>query len=204
MKKYKENGRFFYIIFCFVFAGCAHQISFHELDYEIASDRHNAGIVVVISRSTVEEQITIKSFMTGIAHNWNAMPGQMLKQVADIELPQLFQHYEFSYTYKEPSTGDPRLTLQLVVNHYDFSDFQASFSVRAIASGPDNKALFDKVYSEVGISQGGKMFWAGAFGMKSAIRQSSLDALKKIFKALRLDLIKVVTLESSSGIVNTE
>jgi hypothetical protein len=32
------------------------------------------------------------------------------------------------------------------------------------------------------------MFWGGAFGMKSAIRQSSLDAYKKIFAQLRADL----------------
>ncbi len=32
------------------------------------------------------------------------------------------------------------------------------------------------------------MVWAGAFGMKSAVRVSSLDALKKIFKQIRIDL----------------
>lgn len=139
--------------------------------------------------------------MTGIAHNWNAMPGEMLKQVAEIELSQLFQHYEYSDIYKESSEGNPRLTLKLLVNRYNFSGFRASFSVRAIAYGPDKRVLFDKVYSKVGISQGGKMFWAGAFGMKSAIRQSSFDALKQIFKVLRLDLIQALTLRSSSGVI---
>jgi hypothetical protein len=42
------------------------------------------------------------------------------------------------------------------------------------------------------MSQGGKMFWGGAFAMKSAVRQSSFDALKKIFSALRQDLGKVL------------
>lgn len=32
------------------------------------------------------------------------------------------------------------------------------------------------------------MFWGGAFAMKSAIRQSLLDAYKKIFAQLRTDL----------------
>ena len=36
------------------------------------------------------------------------------------------------------------------------------------------------------------MFWAGAFGMKSAIRQSSLDAYKKIFIRLRKDIHDVL------------
>ncbi len=32
------------------------------------------------------------------------------------------------------------------------------------------------------------MFWGGAFAMKSAIRQSSYDAYKKVFADLRQDL----------------
>ena len=48
--------------------------------------------------------------------------------------------------------------------------------------------LMEKTYQEEGEGQGGKMFWGGAFGMKSAVRVSSLDALKKIFNQVRIDL----------------
>ncbi len=48
--------------------------------------------------------------------------------------------------------------------------------------------LFEKTYRAEGVRQGEKMFWAGAFGMKSAVRQSSLDAYKQIFAQLRGDL----------------
>jgi hypothetical protein len=48
--------------------------------------------------------------------------------------------------------------------------------------------LFEKTYAGQGDTQGGKMFWGGAFAMKSAIRQSSLDAYKQIFAKLREDL----------------
>ena len=36
--------------------------------------------------------------------------------------------------------------------------------------------IFDKSYRGEGDTQGGKMFWGGAFAMKSAIRQSSFEA----------------------------
>ena len=36
------------------------------------------------------------------------------------------------------------------------------------------------------------MFWGGAFAMKSAMRQSSFDAYKKVFAELRSDLLKVL------------
>lgn len=48
--------------------------------------------------------------------------------------------------------------------------------------------ISDKSYTKEGIRQGGKMFWGGAFAMKSAIRQSSFDAYKKVFENLRNDL----------------
>ena len=44
----------------------------------------------------------------------------------------------------------------------------------------------------VGEMEGAKMFWGGAFAMKSAIRQSSYDAYKKVFEQLRRDLVELI------------
>lgn len=189
----KNQSAIFLFVYFVMLSGCTHLISFDNVNYSILKEQKDAGVIVVIDQFTLGKRVNIKSFMTGIAHNWNAMPGQMLKQVADIELPQLFKHYELSQEYGEPKKGRSRLTLVMTIPRYDFSNFQASFTVRAIAYGHDKKVLFDKEYLEVGISQGGKMFWGGAFAMKSAIRQSSLDALKKIFISLRSDLMTVLT-----------
>jgi hypothetical protein len=61
-------------------------------------------------------------------------------------------------------------------------------AVRAVAYRPRHVLAFDKTYREEGDTQGGKMFWGGPFAMKSAIRQSSFDAYKKVFTKLRGDL----------------
>ncbi len=182
-------ARYFLILFFIVTSGCAHKISFHEIDYSIGTQEHDAGLTVVMDRHTLNKEVSIKSFMTGIAHSWDAQPGQMVKQVADIELPQMFKDYRFSEVYPE---APPHITLEITIPKYEFASFRATFILRAKAYSADKKVYFDNSYTEVGVSQGAKMFWGGAFAMKSAIRQSSFGALKNIFASLRRDLAKVL------------
>lgn len=169
-------------------AGCAHQVSFQDVGYSTGAQRTGTGIVVVIDQDTLNRKTSIRSAMTGLAHNWEVEPGQMLKQVADIELPQMFDPYEQVSGDGESRSNGRSLILEMTVPGYDFADFRATITVRAIARAPTGRVLFDKTYTEQGDTQGGKMFWGGAFAMKSAIRQSSLDAYQKIFQALRGDL----------------
>jgi hypothetical protein len=168
--------------------GCAHRIAFHELAYSIPARRHDAAIVCVIDERTLGQVVSIHSFVTGAAHSWDAEPGMMLKQVADVELPQICSSYEAVTDYRDAPAGRRGLALVLEVPGYDFRDFHSIVTVHAIAYGAGRSTLFDRSYTEEGDSQGGKMFWGGAFAMKSAVRQSSLDAYRKIFARLRADL----------------
>jgi hypothetical protein len=168
--------------------GCAHRIAFQRIDYNIGSTQHDASIVVVIDDDTLNKTVSIRSFATGIANRWDAQPGMMLKQIADVEFPQMFRDYRVVGADNDPKRDEAALTLLLTVPQYTFDNFHATVTVRAIASGPDRRQLFDKTYTEQGAGQGGKMFGLGAFGMKSAVRQSSFDAYKKIFTALRSDI----------------
>jgi len=146
-------------------------------------------VVVVIDQATLDQTVEVHSWMTGIAHSWDARPGQMLKQVADVELPQMFSWYELTPAYRPPAAGAARpLALQLTVPSYRFENFHATVSVHAIARGSGEASLFEKTYTKDGDTQGGKMFWGGAFAMKSAILQSSHDAYKKVFADRRQDL----------------
>ena len=95
----KIMSRYFLVFFCIVFSGCAHKISFHEIDYSIEAQEHDAGLTVVMDSHTLNKEVSIRSFMTGMANSWDAQPGQMVKQVADIELPQMFKDYRFSEVY---------------------------------------------------------------------------------------------------------
>lgn len=168
--------------------GCAHQVSFEDASYQTGAKQQAASVVAVIDKATLENTVAIRSFMTGVANSWEVQPGDMLKQVIDIELPQMFANYEFSTTEKQPSGSGPGMILGFKIPNYAFADFHANISVHVVAKDRNGAQLFEKTYEGQGDTQGGKMFWGGAFAMKSAIRQSSLDAYKQIFVKLREDL----------------
>ena len=178
-------------------SGCAHRIAFHDTDtswhYQLGSEKYDAGLVVVVGPATLDQIYSFRSAMAGGAHRWDVQTGEMLAQVADVEFPQMFQHYERTTTYKEPTQGSRRLTLVMDIPDYKFQDFHATVTVRTIAYGPNKLPLFEKNYTMEGVSQGGKVFGAGAFGMMSAVRQSSLDAYKKIFEVMRRDVVQTLS-----------
>lgn len=172
--------------------GCHHDIRFEDIGYSTGGQAHDAGLVATIPPSTLEQVVSIRSFATGIIHSWDARPGEMLRQIADVEFPQMFKYYRMASHYEEPQQGMPRLTAELSVSHYAFSDWHATVVVQARVFRAGRILAFDRSYREEGASQAGKMIGAGAFGMKSAVRQSSFDAYKKVFAKLRDDLAAVL------------
>lgn len=139
-------------------SGCQHQIKFEDIGYTVENQQADNALVAVITPQTIAQRVSIRSFMTGIAHNWEAQPGEMLQQVAEIELPQMFRYYRTAGEYEEPKEGARRMTVELSVPHYAFSDFRTTLVVRAVAYRPGHVLAFDKTYREEGETQGGKMF----------------------------------------------
>ena len=183
-----------FIIVVLIGTGCVHPIAFHPTDtswhYPIqATKQDSAGLVAVIDASTAESTYEFRAMSTGIAHKWVARYGEMLGQVADVEMPQLVANYQRSETYAEPTAGEQRLTLVLTVSHYVFRDYHATLTLHAEGFGPDKMLVFSGDYTSEGRNESGKMLGAGAFGQKSAVRQSSLDAYRKAFDQMRPDLI---------------
>ena len=174
-------------------SGCPHHaIKFEDIGYIIETQQQDVTLVVVIDEATRIQTVPIRSWMTGIAHSWDAQPGVMLMQVSKVELPQMFREYQVSSFYKEPEGKEKWVVLELTIPNYVFEDFHATVTVEAKAYGPGKSMLFERSYTKEGFRQGAKMFWAGAFGMKSSIRQSSFDAYKKVFVELRADLLKAL------------
>jgi hypothetical protein len=172
--------------------GCHYDIRFEDINYSTQSRLYDAGLVTVIDPETQAKVVTIKSWATGIANSWDARPGEMLRQISDIEFPQMFKYYQLSPAYEEPQEGTNRLTMELSIAHYAFSDFHTTVVIQARVFRPGKALVFDRSYREEGDSQGGKMVGAGAFGMKSAVRQSSFDAYKKAFARIRADMAPLV------------
>jgi hypothetical protein len=180
------------VVTCLWIGGCHHQIRFEEINHSVGQEKIDVSIVAVIAPETLSKVTPIHSIMTGAAHTWEARPGEMLQQMTDLEFPQVFQHYRRVPIYEDPTEGQKRLTVELSVQHYDFSDFHATVVVQAKVYSPGRIERLERSYRGAGKTQGAKMFWGGAFAMKSAIRQSSYDAYKKLFEQLRRDLMELL------------
>lgn len=172
--------------------GCLnHEVQFQRVRYAVqpagGEAARRTSVVAVISEATLREQVPIHSFMAGIGNVWNVEPGQMLRDVVQTEFTQQFAGYRLESEYAEATAGRA-LTVVFTIPKYQFANFHAMITVHAVAYASGRRELLSKDYSAEGFTQGAKMFFGGAFAMKSALRQSSLDAYRKIFAELRPDL----------------
>jgi len=167
--------------------GCVHhQIAFDpngSWHYAIEGPRIDVPIVAAVPASTQDAEQEISSAMTGIANRWHAQYGLMFMQALEVELSQLFSAHEIA----KQCPADAERCLELDVSSYSFHDFAAHATVTARLRDASGQGL-DESYSATGRSGAGKAIGLGAFGMKSAIRQSTLDAYEEIFAKLRVDL----------------
>ncbi|QNA91190.1 hypothetical protein G4G28_22925 [Massilia sp. Dwa41.01b] len=78
-------------------------------------------------------------------------------------------------------------TLVFELQNYTFDDFAAHVTL-AISVKNAQGEVFKQTYTAHGKSQGGKMFLAGAFGMKNAVQQSTKLATDEIIGKFIRDL----------------
>ncbi len=164
-------------------SGCS-AVVFEDVHYAIPVDRQDAGVVAVVDKETLDREVGVWVSLSKM----DAKPGTMLKQVADIEFPQMFKYYQASQVYAEPRQGARRLTIVMGIESYDMDDAKAHIKVRVAAYKPGKQVAFENSYSAIGDSSALGSFWTGGFTKKAAVRRSSLDAFKKIFTLMRLDI----------------
>ena len=176
----------------FTTTGC-HSVSFHELAYQIPTQTYDVPVTVVINQNTLDQKVSVRSFMTGIGNRWDIKPGDMLQQIADVEFHQMFNGHRIVADLPSKSDHSQGLVVQMSVESYQFENFHASVNIGVkVFTDTKKPSVLDKSYHGNGSEQGGKMFGLGAFGMKSAVRQSSLIAYKEVFTSLRADLIEIL------------
>lgn len=89
---------------------------------------------------------------------------------------------------KTPETGlGSGDVLIFKLNKYVFEGHAATVSL-SVSLSRAGKEAFSKTYSQIGQSQGGKMFWGGAFAQKNAVQQSTKLAIDEILRQLIADL----------------
>lgn len=138
-----------------------------------------------LTRNTQEHSYEFRAVTTGYGNIWIVEFGKMLN---DTLLSDDVQAAFGSLKKTENAAASDGL-LVFDVQNYSFSDFSAHLKLN-IALYRSNKLAFSKVYSEDGKSQGGKMFWGGAFAQRNAVQQSTKLAVDEILRELISDLNK--------------
>ena len=147
--------------------------------------KNDYKIAYSMDSNAQQHQKKIRSFAAGAANSWTIEFAPMLE--ATLNSADLKQ--AFAGISKDSESAAALLEFKL--GEYDFRDHRAVIRLDVTATRlQDNKQLFTKTYESKGKSQGGKMFFAGAFGMKNAIQQSTKMAMDDIVTNIVSDLNK--------------
>jgi hypothetical protein len=133
---------------------------------------------------TQSHRYEFRSAMVGAAHLWIVEFGQIL----DATLRSQDVMNAFGPLGKASSDTTPGSnTIVFDLQDYTFQQFGAHF-ILTIAVKNSTGEVFKKTYYADGKTQGGKMFWAGPFGMKNAIQQSTKLAMDQVISTFIIDL----------------
>ncbi len=167
---------------CVALGGCAYNVSSDYANYlesnqgETRFPKTNVNARYYIAPQVRGHSYQIRSVMAGAANTWNVHFGQML--AGTLESAD-YQAAFTSLTETKDADAAAGLVFKYQRANYAFTNTQARIGL-TIEVYRNGERVFTEKYSQNGISQGGKMFWAGALGMANAVQQSTKSALDKI------------------------
>lgn len=130
----------------------------------------------ILTPNTANHNYEFRAVTTGYANLWVVKFGDILEKTLESKDVQS----AFVKLSKAQGANAPGIIIiKYNLADYKFEEFEARVKLQ-ISVLKDKSVIFDKTYFEKGISQGGKMFWAGVFGMKNAVQQSTKNAIDKI------------------------
>ena len=144
----------------------------------------NAASNYLLTPRTQQHEYYFRSWLTGYANEWSIEFGEILDDTMRSEdVQKAFGALQRMAGDADASPG--LLTFDL--EHFTFEDFGAHIALNVRFSRYGTTEL-SKTYREDGKTQGGKMFWTGAFGQKNAVQQSTKLAVDEILRQLIDDL----------------
>jgi hypothetical protein len=137
----------------------------------------------LVTPATQAHHYEFRSAMAGYANVWVVEFGRMLDDT--LQSQDVQAAFGKLAKVEDGSGTDGLLTFDL--QNYTYAELGAHVSLKVTyrAAGKD---VFEKIYQADGATQGGKMFWGGAFAMKNAVQQSSKLAIDSILRQLINDL----------------
>ena len=175
-----------------LFTGCSipHRVSDDYAQYLLNNQGNfkfpetNYVAEYILTPNTKNHHYEFHCATTGYANLWIVEFGKMLEEtLTSSDFQSAFK--KLSKASDDSATNTLRIKYNLV--DYRFEGFEARVRLQ-VAVIKDGSVILDKTYFEKGKSQGGKMFWGGAFGMKNAIQQSTKSAIDKILFQSLIDM----------------
>lgn len=137
-----------------------------------------------LSPTTQQHRYEFRAATTGYANLWVMEFGKVLD--ATMQSKDVTDAFGRLAKASTDSSGTGN-TLVFDLQKYAFEDFGAHVTL-TVSVKNGNAEVFKKTYSASGKTQGAKMFFAGAFGMKNAVQQSTKLATDEIIANLIRDL----------------
>ncbi|MEJ2201959.1 MAG: hypothetical protein P8X63_13245, partial [Desulfuromonadaceae bacterium] len=138
----------------------------------------------VITPETLTHNYEFRAATTGYANLWIVKFGEILEET----LQSNDVRSAFKQLTKSENGAGPGMLIKFDLSSYEFEGFQASVALQVTVL-KKGAVVFEESYFEKGTSQGGKMFWAGVFGMKNAIQQSTKNAIDRILERALRDML---------------
>lgn len=137
-----------------------------------------------LTPTTEKYYYEFRAVVTGYGNLWIVNFGEMLDDtLMSADVQKAFG--TLTKTIDQSDTSDGLMIFDL--EQYTFENFGAHVSL-TISVYRHGNLVFSKTYVQHGKSQGGKMFWGGAFAQKNAVQQSTKLALDAILRELIEDL----------------
>jgi len=134
--------------------------------------------------ATQNHRYEFRAATVGAAHVWVMEFGKVLDATMQSkDVANAFGSMSKATTETQ-ATGN---TLVFELQSYRFEDFNAHVTLTISVKNASGEQ-FRKTYNAHGKSQGGKMFFAGPFGMKNAVQQSTKAATDEIIASFIRDL----------------
>jgi hypothetical protein len=134
--------------------------------------------------ATQNHRYEFRSAMVGQANLWVVEFGKALD--ATMRSKDVIDAFG---TMKKATVESQEISNTIVfdLQKYSFEEFGAHVVLKISVKNAKGE-VFSKTYTSHGKTQGGKMFWSGAFGMKNAIQQSTKMAVDEIVDAFIKDV----------------
>lgn len=148
-----------------------------------------------IQPNTLSHNYQFRAATVGYAHVWIVEFGKIL----DKTLQAPYVQTAFGGLNRAESDQSSGLHIDFELTDYRFENYRAytSLMIKIYDLG---KEVFAKTYSSQGTAQGGDMWLAGPFGMKTATLESTKNAIDKILEEFIGDINSKITAPSEEPV----